>query len=52
MNDCIFIVDITLNFFTTFLEDGVYVADHGRVARAYLTSWFPLDFLATFPIGW
>lgn len=52
MNDCIFIADISLNFVTTYSEDGVFVRDRGKVARAYLASWFPLDFLATFPIGW
>ena len=37
---------------TTFKEDGVYVGDRWLVARTYATTWFPMDLLASFPIGW
>lgn len=52
LSDCIFIVDIVINFFTTYKEDGVWVTDRRRVAEGYATSWFPVDLLSSFPIGW
>lgn len=50
--DVLFIFDIVLNFMTTFNEDGVWVSDRHRVAVAYAISWFPMDVLASFPVGW
>lgn len=47
--DSCFGVDIILGFFSTFVDDGELVQDHQRVAWEYLTGWFPLDFLSTFP---
>jgi hypothetical protein len=50
--DVFFILDIALSFMTTYKEDGLYVASRAKVARGYARTWFPMDVLASFPIGW
>ncbi len=50
--DILFIFDIILSFRTAYVKDGILVSDGSKIAKDYLTSWFPLDFLASFPIGW
>ena len=50
--DILFIIDIVLSFRTAHVKDGVLVSDGKKIATDYLSSWFPLDFLASFPIGW
>jgi hypothetical protein len=31
---------------------GDLVTDHGAIARRYLTGWFVVDLLATFPVDY
>jgi CRP-like cAMP-binding protein len=50
--DILFIGDIILSFRTAYIQDGILVSDGNKIAKDYLASWFPLDFLASFPIGW
>jgi hypothetical protein len=51
-SDCFFIVDIAMSFMTTYKEDGLYVNDRLKIVRAYAKSWFPMDVLASMPVGW
>jgi hypothetical protein len=50
--DCIFAVDLVLQFFMMFrVQSGMmraerWVSDHGAIIRHYLYGWFLLDFLA------
>lgn len=50
--DIIFIVDVMLSFRTAFKQDGIWVFTTRRMAERYLTTWFVIDILASFPIGW
>jgi Cyclic nucleotide-binding domain/Ion transport protein len=50
--DCIFILDVVLNFFTTYSENGVLVKSRKKVAMHYLKTWFALDCISSFPINW
>eukprot|EP00966_Prymnesium_polylepis_P320435 7376816-Prymnesium_polylepis.1 len=47
--DVIFLIDICLNFLTTFRMYGREVWDPYLVVRNYLTTWFFIDFCASFP---
>jgi len=47
--DIIFLVDIVLHFFTGYEHLGVVVTDPKRIARRYLKTHFPVDFIANFP---
>lgn len=47
----VFLVDIVLNFFTTFRRAGSEVQDPGEIRRQYLRSYFAIDLLANLPIG-
>ena len=50
--DIIFIFDIFLNFRTGYLDDrDELVLDPGKVAKNYITSWFPLDLISGIPFG-
>ena len=51
-SDCFFIVDIAMSFMTTYKEDGLYVSDRLKIVRTYARSWFPMDVLASMPVGW
>jgi CRP-like cAMP-binding protein len=50
--DCLFIVDIGVAFSTTFQVDGVWVTSRKQIVHQYLTTWFPVDLLSSFPIQW
>lgn len=48
--DSLWLVDILLTFRTAFYDKARLVASPREVARRYLTSWFLVDVIATFPI--
>lgn len=51
--DCIFIVDIFLNFNTAFVKAGaVKVTRRREIANNYLQGFFPADFISSIPIDW
>ncbi|KAI6177055.1 Potassium voltage-gated channel subfamily H member 6 [Aphelenchoides bicaudatus] len=48
--DIMFIVDIIINFRTTFVnENDEVVSDPGKIARHYFTGWFIIDMIAAVP---
>lgn len=49
--DVMFIVDIFINFRTTFIDDqkGEVVSDPAKIAKHYLKGWFVIDVLAAIP---
>jgi hypothetical protein len=49
--DCLFIADIVLNFRTAYTKDGSLVTDPKMIAREYGKFWFPLDLVASIPLG-
>jgi hypothetical protein len=48
--DMIFLVDIMVNFVTSFERGFVMVKKKRAIAMNYLRGWFFLDLVATFPI--
>lgn len=49
--DCIFIVDIALNFYTTYIDrNGDEVTEHRKVVTRYLKGYFWIDLVASMPI--
>lgn len=50
--DVLFMVDLVANFRTAFTLDGILVTDGMAMARQYFFSWFWIDVIASFPIGW
>jgi len=49
--DLYFWIDIALNFFFAYEDgEGNIVGDFKRIRRAYLSSWFAIDVLASLPI--
>ncbi|XP_008434981.1 potassium voltage-gated channel subfamily H member 2 isoform X1 [Poecilia reticulata] len=50
MVDVLFIVDIIINFRTTYVDhNDVVVTQPSRIAKHYITGWFPIDMLAATP---
>eukprot|EP00820_Chromera_velia_P017655 Cvel_26913.t1-p1 / transcript=Cvel_26913.t1 / gene=Cvel_26913 / organism=Chromera_velia_CCMP2878 / gene_product=Potassium/sodium hyperpolarization-activated cyclic, putative / transcript_product=Potassium/sodium hyperpolarization-activated cyclic, putative / location=Cvel_scaffold3272:12391-18531(+) / protein_length=766 / sequence_SO=supercontig / SO=protein_coding / is_pseudo=false len=47
--DCIFLVDVALNFVTAYWSQGVLVKKWPKVVVRYLTTWFLIDFVASLP---
>jgi hypothetical protein len=47
--DCIFIIDILLNFITSYRYRGTEITDIKKTAPHYLKTFFIVDFLANFP---
>ena len=52
--DCIFIVDLVLNFRSGFMkdetdEDSMVEMDAGRIAKRYLKGWFWIDLVSAVP---
>ena len=48
--DIYFLIDIVVNFNTSFYdEDYQIVLERKKIAKLYLRTWFPLDFIAAFP---
>jgi hypothetical protein len=45
----LFMIDVVLNFRTSYFAERTLISDKSLVARKYLTSWFPVDFLSAFP---
>jgi CRP-like cAMP-binding protein len=46
-----FIMDLVLNFFIGYITvTGDLVSIHSMVIKRYVTTWFPIDFLASFPV--
>jgi len=52
VSDILFLVDIVVNFRTAYKDDGILITDFKMIATNYLSFWFPIDVLASFPIGW
>ena len=51
--DCIFILDVVVNFRTGFLMgDGEIELDSKKVAKRYIKGQFIIDFFASLPIDW
>ena len=48
--DTMFIIDIVLTLFTSYLdEDGNVVVDRSKIRRHYFKGWFVVDIFASFP---
>lgn len=51
LSDCIFLLDIVLNFFTAYHESsGALQTNLGSIARRYMRTWFLLDLLSSLPL--
>jgi len=49
--DVFFVVDMCLNFHTSFLSStGTEVFQWGKVAKQYLKTWFAIDFISCLPL--
>lgn len=48
--DSLWFMDILITFRTAYYDKATLVSSPGTVARRYLTSWFLLDMIATFPV--
>ena len=49
--DCLFGIDIIVNFRTTYKKDGRWVTDGCILAWRYFRSWFFIDCISTVPIN-
>ena len=50
MVDLLFIIDIILTFFTTFIDaNDKLVSNPKLIRRAYLKGWFTMDFISAIP---
>lgn len=50
MVDVLFIVDIVINFRTTYVDhNDVVITQPSRIAKHYIKGWFPIDMLAAMP---
>lgn len=47
--DGVFYLDLILNFLTAYEVQGHLVCHHPTIAKHYLTHWFTVDIIATFP---
>ena len=47
----VFLVDIALNFITSFRQAGSEVLDPVAIRQQYLRQYFPIDLLANLPLG-
>jgi hypothetical protein len=50
MVDCVFMLDVLLNFFTGYTDRGVLIMDQSAVAAKYCRSWLALDLLSSLPM--
>jgi len=48
----VFGIDIVLNFFTAYSEEGALVTDLKLIQKKYMKSWLLLDLVATLPLDW
>lgn len=46
-----FSVDMIFNFMTGFYQDGIMVMKLRKICRHYVTGWFVIDLVSTFPWG-
>lgn len=50
--DVFFIVDIVVNFHTSYLgQDGEVITDLKQIRRYYLRTWFAVDLITSLPYG-
>ena len=49
--DFLFLIDIAFSFRTGFVENGVYCVSKERIASKYMSSWFPIDLVASAPLS-
>lgn len=47
--DVLFIMDIFVNFFSAYKDDGELITNNKQIAKNYLNGWFTFDFIASFP---
>ena len=47
--DVVFVVDLVLNFRTTYFEKGKEVIDGKQIAKNYLKTWFLIDLISSIP---
>ena len=52
--DCVFICDIIINFFSAYEREDGRGTEYRlkKIAINYLTGFFLIDFVATFPFNW
>jgi len=51
--DVVFIIDLVLNFFTTFDNlDKILVSDFREIAQEYFQGWFGVDLISSIQISW
>lgn len=50
--EVVFIVDVFLHFFTSFIQDGIEVIDLPRIRLHYLKTDFLFDVICAFPLDW
>jgi hypothetical protein len=49
--DVLFALDVFYTFRTAYIDNqGEMVRDGGKIATHYLSSWFPIDVLASMPL--
>lgn len=48
--DLYFVIDVILNFFTSYKQGGVEVKNRKQIAQHYLKTFFVVDTIASFPI--
>lgn len=50
--DSIFLLDMILNFMTAYEdENGLLIVKRSKIAKNYIKSWFPIDFISSIPIS-
>lgn len=47
--DCLFMLDVLVNFFTSYYSQGTYVDDFRSIALNYCSTWFAIDVAGSFP---
>jgi len=47
--DAMFLIDIMLTFFTTYVDNGEIIINRKLIRRNYLRGWFTLDCIAALP---
>ena len=48
--DAVFISDFCMQFFMGYQDDNKIVRDKWKIAKKYLTSWAPIDFVSSCPL--
>ncbi|KAK3240332.1 hypothetical protein CYMTET_49822 [Cymbomonas tetramitiformis] len=47
--DCVFVLDIVMNFFTGYYDRGMIIMDQTQVGQQYIKSWLLADVLSSVP---